>query len=142
MRRWIPILVALLMAGLGCASIKYVPYDPDRPWRGGYSEHKLSPDIYEVRYAAATTLAVARGEPAAQHYHEDFRLLRCAELTLWSGFQYFVVEGGVTPSHYARADTYVIKMYVAEPEFASLVFVYHAETVQEEMRRRYRIMPH
>ncbi len=136
----VAIAIVTLTLTIGCVS-KYGPYDPDASWSGGYSEHKLASDIYEVRYAAGCCRA-PQGEPAAQHYVEDFRFLRCAELTLESGYQYFVVEGGITPSHYERPDTYVIKMFVTKPDVDLLVFVYHAETVQKEMRTRYEITPH
>ncbi len=136
----VAIAIVTLTLTIGCVS-KYVPYDPDAPWRGGYSEHKLASDIYEVRYAAGGWMD-PEGEPAAWHYVEDFRLLRCAELTLESGYQYFLVEGGITPQHYFRPDTYVIKMFATKPNVDSLVFVYHAETVQKEMRTTYEITPH
>ena len=44
--------IVTLTLTIGCVA-KYVPYDPDAffNWRGGYSEHKLASDIYEVRYA-------------------------------------------------------------------------------------------
>ncbi len=135
----VAIAIVTLTLTIGCVS-KYVPYDPDASWRGGYSEHKLASDIYEVRYQADVWV-FPEGEPAAGHYHEDFRLLRCAELTLESDNQYFVVEGGITPQQYLRPDTYVIKMFVTKPDVDLLVFVYHAETVQKEMRARYEVAP-
>ncbi len=137
MKRTYVIAIVTLTLTIGCVS-KYVPYDPDAPWRGGYSEHKLASDIYEVRYAAGIGRP-PQGEPAAHHYVGDFRLLRCAELTLESGYQYFLVEGGITPQHYFRPDTYVIKMFVTQPKVDPDVFVYHAETVQAEIRMRYGI---
>ena len=140
------IAVFTLILTSGCV-VEYGPYDPDAHWwRGGYSEHRLAPDIYEVIYAAGCCRR-PRGEPALQHYDEDFRLLRCAELTLENGYQYFIVEGGISPSRYSssrysRRDTYVMKMFVTKPDVGSLVFVYHAETVQQELRTRYGITPH
>ena len=136
----VSIAIVTLTLTMGC-SIKYVPYDSGAPWRGGYSEHKLAQDIYEVRYEPGGGFSPL-GEPQAGHYHEDFRLLRCAELTLESGHQYFLVEGGITPQHYFRPDTYVIKMFVVKPNVDPLVFVYHAETVQKEMRTSYEITPY
>ena len=140
MTRWI-LLAAMLALASSCVTAKYGRFDPDRICRGGYSEHKLSEDIYEVRYAAACWRA-PKGEPRRHHYPEDWRLLRCAELTLENGYQYFLVEGGITPSHYSRPDTYVIKMFSTKPDVDLLLFVYHAETVQQQMRTRYKITAH
>ena len=50
MKRTCVIAIVTLTLTIGCAAIKYRPYDPDAPLRGGYSEHKLASDIYEVRY--------------------------------------------------------------------------------------------
>ncbi len=136
MARWILLAAMLALASSGCVP-KYGRFDPERTWRGGYSEHKLSPDIYEVRYAPGCCIS-PRGEPSRDHYHQDWRLLRCAELTLENGYRYFLVEGGITPNTpFYPSETYVIKMFTEKPETDSAVFVYRAETVQQTIRTRY-----
>ena len=127
----VAIAVVALMLTIGCS--KYQPYGAGG--RGGYREHKLASDIYEVEYIHGAF--PPWGLPTDMHYGEDFRLLRGAELTLENGYQYFMVKERDRSLHYSS--TFVIKMFVTQPKVDSVVFVYHAEAVQAEIRRRYGI---
>ena len=51
----------------------------------GYSEVRLAPDTYQVRFEGGPTRALI----------EDFTLLRSSELTLESGFSHFIVRRAV-----------------------------------------------
>ena len=82
------VLVALLLGG--CAT-HYAPFDctpTGDPWpfpgwncKGGHSEVRLAPQMYQVRFEGGATRAQT----------EDLALLRCAELTLEKGYPYFIV---------------------------------------------------
>ena len=133
------IAVVALTLTIGCAS-KYQPFTG--ALSGGYREHKLASDIYEVEYIGG--IFPPKGQRAGlTHYTEDFQLLRGAELTLGSGHQYFIVKADNTGRYpYSLSGTLVIKMFVTKPKVDSVVFVYHAETVETEIRRRYGITSH
>ncbi len=72
------LVIAAVLFLTGCAT----PYQ-SKGFTGGFDETQLSPEVYRVSfqgnaYVAAETVA-------------DYVMLRCAELTVESGFQYFVV---------------------------------------------------
>lgn len=92
-------LVAVSAAALmaGCASL--APYGPQTGASGqGYSEQRIENDRWRVTYRGV-------GDPGAV---SDYALLRAAELTLDSGYEWFEVtqhwidgrggQGGVRPS--------------------------------------------
>ena len=122
----VAIAVVALTLAIGCAS-KYQPFTG--ALSGGYREHKLAPDIYEVEYTSGFHPPRSQSWAGLTHYADDFRLLRGAELTLGSGHQYFIVKADNTGRHsYPLSRTIVIKMFVTKPKVDSVVFVYHAET--------------
>jgi len=95
MRHVLLLAMALFLAG--CAT-KYQP----QSITGGYQELQLAPDLYRVSFAGN---GYTDRERAAA-----FCLLRCAELTLRSGYRYFaileaanngVVSGFTTPGYAA-----------------------------------------
>jgi hypothetical protein len=85
MRRSIVTIVSLGLAACVTPS-PYAPYECKGPLKKcvGYSQVKLASDTYQVRFEGA-----ASADTRARI--EDYTLLRCAELTLESGFEYFVV---------------------------------------------------
>ncbi len=72
-------LLAVLFS-VGCAT----PYQP-HGFRGGYSESRLGPDAFTVRFHGNAYVAASRVS--------DFTMLRAAELTLELGYRYFVLLG-------------------------------------------------
>ena len=70
-------LLPILMA-ISCATA----YQP-RAWAGGYSESKLSSDVFEVLFEAN---AYTDGETS-----KAYLMYRCAEVTKQNGFDYFIV---------------------------------------------------
>jgi hypothetical protein len=93
-------LLAAMLLSLPLVSACKTPYEPYRCtglWGDctGYSEVKLAPDTYQVRFEGANSPALA----------EDYTLLRSAELTLESGPSHFIVI--------TRADETVNKTYAS-----------------------------
>jgi hypothetical protein len=72
-------LSVLLLLGVGCAATSYQPHG----YTGGYDETRLGEDMYRVSFNGNGYTGSNRAV--------DFSLLRCAELTLQSGYRYFVV---------------------------------------------------
>lgn len=52
--------------------------------KGGYSETQVDSNVYEVTFIGNGYTSMERAS--------DFNLLRCAELTLGNGYNYFVVK--------------------------------------------------
>ena len=73
------ILTLSLIIITGCASTQYQA----KNYNGGFSETHLSKDIYRVNFYGNT---YTTPEQAA-----DFSLLRCADLAIENGFQYFQI---------------------------------------------------
>jgi hypothetical protein len=77
--KYLPMLGFLALAS--CAT----DYHP-QSFTGGYSEFKIAPDTASVTFNGN---GFTSGQRAAQ-----MAILRCADLTLQSGYRYFTVEGG------------------------------------------------
>lgn len=77
MKRFIPGVLSLLLIS-GCAT----SYQP-KGVGGGFSETQLRQDIYRVRFQGNGYTSEERAV--------DFTLLRCAELALESGYQFFLI---------------------------------------------------
>ena len=79
-------MITLVSVGLAACATPYAPYE----CKGlievcvGYSQVQLAPDVYQVRFEGAANMD-------RRARIEDYTLLRSAELTLESGFEYFVV---------------------------------------------------
>nr|WP_158702969.1 hypothetical protein [Allosphingosinicella vermicomposti] len=72
------------------------PYQPNLARQkipGGYSERRLSPDSFEVSFAGT--------RPTSPEVVERYLLYRAAELTLQSGFDWFMVG-----DHWVERDAY------------------------------------
>ncbi len=67
-----------LLASVACVTA----YQPSG-FMGGFTESRLGPDLFTVRFNANAFTGAARVH--------DFTMLRAAELTLKSGYRYFVI---------------------------------------------------
>lgn len=74
--RYIILLAIFLLSG--CAT----PYQ-SKGINGGFSETRISENIFQVNFAGNGSTGLERSS--------DFALLRCAELTLESGYRYFIL---------------------------------------------------
>ena len=77
MRILITLLTTLILTG--CAATNYLPLGSS----GGYSETQLAEDTYKVNFKG--------NESTSAEQASDFSLLRCADLTLANGYQFFRV---------------------------------------------------
>ena len=126
----------------GCAT----PYQSSS-FMGGFDETKLSKDSYQVNFRGNKYSSTQRAI--------DFTLLRSAELTLESGYTYFVVINSqnrtqksldYNPGSLNVASSYsvsskpsttnTIQMLKSEPDG---IFSYHAPTVAASLIRKYGI---
>jgi hypothetical protein len=73
-----PICCILLSILSGCAT----PYQ-SQSLTGGYSETQIAPDVYRVQFAGNAYTSWERSQ--------DFAMLRAADLTVNSGFNYFAI---------------------------------------------------
>ncbi len=125
-------LLAVLFS-VGCATA-YQPVG----YTGGYTDSRLGPDAFTVwfqgnRYTAASRVS-------------DFTMLRAAELTLESGYRYFVLlgetdktrttvhngQGWIKPGQETR-----VHCLMGKPKDGT--YAYEAEFIRNEMRRKYRL---
>ncbi len=136
-------LLAVLFS-VGCATA----YQP-AGFTGGYTESRLGPDAFTVwfqgnRYTAASRVS-------------DFTMLRAAELTLESGYRYFVLLGETdrTSRHRSLNTTYNGSTGFNTTENVSIkpgqevrvqcltdkpkggTYAYDAQFISNEMRRKY-----
>jgi hypothetical protein len=77
----LPVLVSIVLCALFSNSCS-TPYQPS-DFLGGFTELQLSSDSYQVSFGGNAYTSTQRAI--------DFTLLRCAELALENGYQYFVV---------------------------------------------------
>jgi hypothetical protein len=137
--------ILLLLTGFflaGCAT----PYQSSS-FMGGFDETKLSKNSYQVNFKGNKYSSTQRAI--------DFTLLRSAELTLESGYTYFVVIDSqnrtqksldyipgslnVAPKYKVSSSpstTNTIQMLTSEPDG---IFSYHAPTVAAGLIRKYGI---
>jgi hypothetical protein len=80
MKKLITPLLALSIALVGCAS----PYKKEG-FGGGFDESRLAPNAWKVNFRGNGYTSKGRAE--------DYALLRSADLTLQSGYNYFVIVG-------------------------------------------------
>ena len=80
------LLIILVSVGFAACTTPYAPYGCTWLLKKcvGYSQVQLAPEVYQVRFEAT-------GSNDTRARIEDYTLLRSAELTLESGFEYFVV---------------------------------------------------
>ncbi len=166
-------LLAAMLLALPLVSACKTPYDPYR-CKGllaetciGYSEVRLAPDIYQVRFEGGSSRALI----------EDYTLLRSAELTLGSGFSHFIIvrvadetmseartsagtyhgaqttcsgKGNdkkcvTTPGYWSGGGTYVSTLpgyaytiqFVHDPSVGEGIIVYDALSIQRDLRRKH-----
>ena len=82
MRKAVTAILALMFLA-GCATTY-----TKKSLLGGYSDTKIQEDIFKVTFKGNAYTDTERTE--------DFTLLRCAEITLENGYNYFIVLGGGT----------------------------------------------
>lgn len=73
-------LPALMIILISCATQYRASY-----WKGGYSEQQLSETGYKVTFSGNGYTSSTRVA--------NYLLLRCAELTLQNGYEYFLIVG-------------------------------------------------
>ena len=98
---------ALLLAGCTTAT----PYQPDLPGQrvsGGYSEHRLGSDRYDVSFAGNSLTSRDRVE--------GYLLYRAAELTVRDGYDWFLIVNRLTER---EAHTYVTPDPFYRPYYGS-----------------------
>lgn len=93
MRRILLCLSCILLAG--CAPYYGPVHKPGFWWMPGYSETRLSPRIYQVRYrsledSSTSIIRILFNVPAPSN--SDLVLLRSADLALERGYRYFLVD--------------------------------------------------
>lgn len=76
------VLLCLLL--IGCAT----NYSQKSFWRGGYSDMKIQDDIFSIVFSGNAYISTERSGA--------FALLRCAEVTLENGYNYFTLLSGGT----------------------------------------------
>ena len=86
------ILLTIILITTGCST----SYQADG-WTGGYTEIQLSENVYKVGFSGNGYTSRTRVE--------NYTLLRCAELTLEKGFQYFVIIDGNTSTSSSTVTT-------------------------------------
>lgn len=101
-----------ILAVSGCATTHSLvvgsPYQPYNRWNiaGGYSETRLAPDIVRVVFHGNSSTSEERAK--------DLALLRAADLSLQSGFPFFVVEKEETEVEKQTSDDLTIEMPKSE----------------------------
>lgn len=154
-----PLLVVAVLALSSCAT----DYQ-STGFTGGYSETRLAPDVFRVRFSGNGYTSSDRAE--------DFTLLRASDLTLNNGFSYFaIVTGGsstavssfntggsaITTGQFTRGGGYVgstlfipgqtvnifkprvgmlIKCFPSKPQG---IDVFDARFLRSEIRRKYQL---
>ncbi len=127
-------LLAVLFS-VGCAT----PYQSDG-FRGGSTESRLGPDAFTVRFHGNGFTGSSRVS--------DFTMLRAAELTLESGYRYFVLlgetdktattvhngHGWIKPGQEAR-----VHCLMDKPKDGT--YAYDARYISRELRRKYILGP-
>lgn len=74
------ILVSVLLFSAGCATGYH-----KQSWTGGYSESQLQEDVFRVAFKGNAYIDKEKVQ--------DYLLLRCAEISIDHGFDYFVILG-------------------------------------------------
>ena len=140
-------LLAVLFS-VGCAT----PYQP-AGFRGGYDESRLGPDAFTVRFHGNAFIGSSRVS--------DFTMLRAAELTLESGYRYFVLLGETDRTSEHRSlntrsnggggfntteNVYIkpgqemrVQCLMDKPKGGA--YAYDARFISREMRRKYVLGP-
>lgn len=75
-------LIGILFSG--CAT----NYGSKSFWHGGYSDMKIQDDTFSISFSGNSSTSTERAGA--------FALLRCAEVTLENGYNYFTIIGGGT----------------------------------------------
>lgn len=78
---------ALLLAACSTTPTPYQPYRAEGAGgiHGGYSEYRLGPDLFQVKFHG--------NEFTSRSRVENYLLFRAAELTVTNGFDWFVIKG-------------------------------------------------
>lgn len=146
--RALSICAFTLLAALACAT----PYQPIG-FRGGFTESRLGPDFFAVRFNGNGYTDAARAT--------DFTILRAAELALKAGYPYFIVmQETDTTSQKATATTSYsrlfgwqtrqdvtikpgqeIKVRCFHDKPSGAGYVYEAGFIQRELRSKYQLEP-
>ena len=146
--RGLIVAIFLIVFATGCAT----PYQP-AGLRGGFTESRLGPDFFTVRFNG-------NGYTATSRTH-DFTILRAAELSLRGGYPFFVIlkESDTTARQRSATTSYnkllgwqttqhevikpgqeiKVRCYRVKPPGEN--YVYDARFIQRELRRKYQIDP-
>lgn len=131
MKRAIALLLILIF--YGCAT----PYQKNG-LRGGYSETRLSEEMFEVSYWANEETTVEK--------IDDFTLLRSAELTLGHGYKFFIIGDSDSNSAYMSSSSKVPRKKVLIACLKELpedgtkgFFPYDAGFIRKSIREKYNI---
>ncbi len=125
MKNFIYLLILLLLTGCATTYSKH-------SYEGGYSEMKIQEHLFKVTFEGNMY--------TSSRQTEDFGLLRCADVTLEKGYNYFIIREQVEREKGGGFTTidFTIECFKEEP-VKVLGIIYDAEQVRTNMKSQYKL---
>ncbi|MBU0533549.1 MAG: hypothetical protein KJ887_01945 [Candidatus Omnitrophica bacterium] len=124
MKNFICVLLLTLLL-TGCAT-NY----SKRSFEGGYSEIKIQEHLFKVTFVGNIYTSSQRTE--------NLGLLRCADVTLEKGYNYFIIREQVERGNGFTTIDFTIECFKEKP-VKVLGIIYDAEQVRTNMKSQYKI---